>query len=130
MNRKNLIILGSVILVVLGLLTVFVFKVTGSNARDSVSGCIPYNVSISKGEEYQAVVQWYTVEDCLGYVSYGNDRNHLDFIAIDQGELSSKGHVVVIDKLLPSQNYFFVINSGDKSYGNRGVPLSFSLSSL
>jgi hypothetical protein len=130
MNKRNLIILGSTILVVLGLLTVFVFKATGSNARDSVSGCVPYNVSISKGEEYQAVVEWYTVDDCLGYINYGNDRNHLDYIAIDQGELSSKKHEVVIEKLLPSQNYFFVINSGDKSYGNRGVPLSFSLSFL
>jgi hypothetical protein len=130
MNRRNLIILVSVVLVVLGLLTVFVFKATGSNARDSVSGCVPYNVSISKSGEYQAVVEWYTVDDCLGYITYGGDRNHLDFIAIDKGELSSKEHVVVIEKLLPSQNYFFVINSGDKGYGNRGVPLSFSLSSL
>ncbi len=74
MNKRNLIILGATILVVLGLLTVFVFKVTGSNARDSVSGCVPYNVSISKSQEYQAIVEWYTVDDCLGYINYGNDR--------------------------------------------------------
>lgn len=130
MNKNNLIAILFVVLVVLGLLTVFVYKATGANSREMVSGCVPYNVDISKGDEYQAVVEWYTVDECLGYITYGNDRNHLDFVAIDQEDLSSKKHVVVIDKLLPSQNYFFVINSGEKSYGNKGVPLSFSLSSL
>jgi hypothetical protein len=95
-----------------------------------VTGCVPYNVSISKGDQYQALIEWYTTEECLGYVSYGDDRNKLDFIAVNNDTLSSRSHKVVVENLLPSQTYFFVINSGDRSYGNRGVPLSFSLSSL
>jgi hypothetical protein len=130
MNRKKLLIILSSFLIFLGLLTVFVFKVRGSNGREMVTGCVPYNVSISKGDQYQALIEWYTTEECLGYVSYGDDRNKLDFIAVNNDTLSSRSHKVVVENLLPSQTYFFVINSGDRSYGNRGVPLSFSLSSL
>ena len=130
MNKKNLIIISSGVLVILGLLTVFVFKARGSNGRELVSGCVPYNVSISKGDKYQAVIDWYTVEECLGYVMYGDDRDSLEFIAIDQDVLSSKKHTVQIEKLLPSRNYFILIYSGENSYGNKGIPLCFSLSSL
>jgi hypothetical protein len=130
MNKKKVIIILASLLVFVGLLTVFVFKARGSIEREMVSGCVPYNVEISKEGEYEAAVKWNTTEECLGYVSYGNDRNKLDFIAVNNDDLSSKQHRVVIDKLLPSQNYFFVINSGNKSYGSKGVPLSFSLSSL
>lgn len=114
----------------LGILTVFVFKARGSIDRDTVSGCVPYNVEISREDEFRAAIKWSTTEECLGYVSYGSSRNKLDFIGVNNEELSSNQHRVVIDKLLPSQTYFFIINSGDKSYGNKGVPLSFSLSSL
>lgn len=131
MNKRKFVVAMSVTLVVvLGILTVFVFKARGSSGRELVSGCVPYNVSISKGEEFQAVVEWYTVDECLGYVMYGDNRVNLDFISINREELSSRNHRVLIENLLPSQNYFFLINSGGKSYGTKGIPLSFSLSSL
>lgn len=121
--------LGS-ILIFLTILTIFVFKARGSNERDTVSGCIPYNVSVTRVGDYKAIIEWSTVEECLGYIGYGNDRNKLDFIAVNNENLSSKVHSISVDKLLPNQTYFFVVNSGDESYGNKGVPLSFSLSSL
>jgi len=130
MNRNNLIIIFSVLLLMLGVSTLFVFKARGSNGRDLVSGCVPYNVSISRGGEYQAVIEWYTEEECLGYVMYGVDRSNLEYIAIDRDEISSKSHQVIIEKLLPSHTYLFLIYSGENSYGNKGLPLSFSLSSL
>jgi hypothetical protein len=130
MDKRESLIILFVILIVLSLLTVFVYKAKGSNERDLVEGCTPYNVSISKEDEYEVLIEWFTVEDCLGYVTYGDSRDDLEFIAIDRGDLSSKGHKVYIDKLVPSMNYFFVINSGDSTYGNKGIPLSFSLSSL
>ncbi|MDD2270176.1 MAG: hypothetical protein PHG60_01150 [Candidatus Dojkabacteria bacterium] len=130
MNKRNLIIILSSILVVLVLLTVFVFKARGSNQIELVTGCVPYNVSIKREGEYKGVVEWYTTDECLGYINYGNDRGSLSFIALDSENISAKQHSVVIENLLPSRNYFFVINSGDKAYGNKGVPLSFSLSSL
>lgn len=130
MNKKRLTILVSIVLIVLGLLFVFVFKARGSSERSLVSGCVPYNVVISKEDQYQASIKWNTEEECLGYVTYGDDRNSLDFIAVDSKTLSAKEHTVTLKKLLPSQNYYFLIYSGDKAYGNKGVPLSFSLSSL
>lgn len=130
MNRRNLLIILSSILVVLAILTLFVYKARGTNEREMVVGCVPYNVSIKREGDYKAVVQWYTTDECLGYINYGSDRSTLDFIALDSENISAKEHRVAIENLLPSQNYFFVINSGDKAYGDKGVPLSFSLSSL
>jgi hypothetical protein len=130
MNRKRLVILITVVLIVLGLLSVFVFKVRGSTGRSTVSGCVPYNVEVSKSDQYQATIIWNTVDECLGYVTYGDSRKDLDFIAVDSKSLTAKAHAVTVNKLLPSQTYYFLIYSGDKAYGNKGVPLSFSLSSL
>jgi hypothetical protein len=130
-SKKNLIIIVGSVLIFLGLLTVFVYKARGSNERNIVSGCVPYNVTVIKGQkEYDAIVEWYTQEECLGYISYGYDRKRLNSIALDNENLSSRYHSVLINKLSPSQTYFFLIHSGDNSYGNKGVPLSFSLSSL
>jgi hypothetical protein len=130
MNRNNLIIILSIVLVILGVSTVFVFKARGSDDRVLVTGCVPFNVSISRGEEYQAIIEWSTEDECLGYVMYGDDRSNLDYIAIDRNDISSMNHSVIIDRLLPSKNYFFLIYSGENSFGNKGIPLSFSLSSL
>jgi hypothetical protein len=130
MNKNDLMIGLFVVLVVISISTIFVFKARGSNERELAEGCVPYNVSVQRGGEYEAIVEWMTEDECLGYISYGDNRNNLDFIAVDTESLSSNYHRIEIDKLLPSQNYFFVIRSGDKTYGNRGVALSFSLSSL
>ena len=113
-----------------GTLTIFVFKAQGSSQRDSIGECVPYNVKISKEENYLANVQWSTSEDCLGYIMYGESRTELGFIAVDQEQSSGRKHSVNIESLLPSKTYYFVIYSDDKEYGNRGLPLSFSLSSL
>ena len=130
MNRNNLVIILSVVLLMLGVSTVFVYKARGSSERELVSGCVPYNVSIHREEEYQAVIEWSTEESCLSYVMYGDDRNSLEYIAIDHEEISAKRHKVLIEKLLPSKIYYLLIYSGGDSYGNNGLPLSFSLSSL
>lgn len=131
MSKKIIIITISVVCILFVTVLVVVTKVTGSSEKSMISGCVPYNVSISKGEEnFQAVIEWSTQDECLGYVIYGRDRDRLDFIAIDTQELSSKNHRVVINKLLTEKRYFFLIYSGDTTYGSRGNPLSFSLSSL
>ena len=130
-NPKLLYILGGIATVLVGTLFLFVFKVQGSNSSREISGCIPYNVDIYKGEkDYQAIVEWSTKEKCLGFVVYGDDRKDLDLVSIDTGDLSSKHHRVELNSLLSTKLYYFVINSGDINYGNSGIPLSFSLSSL
>jgi hypothetical protein len=130
MDRKNIIIILSVILLLLGASTVFVYKAKGSNGKELVSGCIPYNVSISKEDSYKASIEWSTTDECLGYIMYGNDRENLDYIGLDQERISSIKHMVTIEGLHPAQNYYFLIYSGENSYGYKGLPLSFSLSSL
>ncbi|HCC67798.1 TPA: hypothetical protein DEP90_01120 [Patescibacteria group bacterium] len=131
MNRRWGYILSGVFVLLIGVLFTFVFQVRSSDEMDTISGCVPYNVSLSKGEDdYQVVIDWMTSDECLGYVVYGDDRGSLDLVSIDVGNLSSKRHTVVIDKLLNTRNYYFLINSGDVNYGDSGIPLSFSLSSL
>ncbi|MCD4811112.1 hypothetical protein K8R14_00690 [bacterium] len=131
MSRKLMFIFSGVLVFLLGTLVVFVFKAQGSSELDMVSGCVPYNVSLSRGEsDHQVVIDWKTEEECVGYVMYGDDRGNLDLVSIDTRDLSSKVHTVVLEKLLSTKNYYFVINSGDMDYGDSGVPLSFSLSSL
>ena len=131
MNRKGVYIFGSVLFILLGVILVFVFKVQGSNESSSISGCTPFNVELSRGEnDFQLFIDWNTQDECLGYVMYGDDRESLDLIAIDTQKLSSKSHRVAINKLLTSKTYYFVIQSDDITYGDKGIPLSFSLSSL
>ena len=131
MNRRWGYILSGVFVLLIGVLFTFVFQVRSSDEMDTISGCVPYNVSLSKGEDdYQVVIDWMTLDECLGYVVYGDDRGNLDLVSIDVGNLSSKRHTVVIDRLLNTRNYYFLINSGDVNYGDSGIPLSFSLSSL
>ncbi len=130
-NSKLLYILGGIATVLVGTLFLFVFKVQGSNSTREVVGCIPYNVEISKGsKDYQAIVEWSTKEKCVSFVVYGDDRTDLDLVSIDSNELSSKNHIVELNSLLSTKLYYFVINSDDINYGNSGIPLSFSLSSL
>ncbi|MCD4756562.1 hypothetical protein K8R20_03035 [bacterium] len=131
MSKKLIYIFGGVLVCLVGALVVFVFKAQGSSDLDMVSGCVPYNVSLSKGEDdHQVVIDWKTEEECLGYVIYGDDMGNLDLVSIDTKDLSSEIHTVVLEKLLSTKYYYFVISSGGMDYGDSGVPLSFSLSSL
>jgi hypothetical protein len=131
MNRKVL-ILSSVLVVLIIALFLVAFKVTGSSESQSIGECVPYNVVIEKGEnEFQASIRWLTKGSCTSFISYGNDRNNLNLIAVESsGEFNSKKHHIVIDKLLTYKTYYFLINSDSQNYGIGGSPLSFTLNSL
>lgn len=123
--------LGGIFILLVSILSIFVLKVSGSDDIDSITGCTPYNVSLDKGDKnFQVKINWSTKDECLGYVLYGDDREKLDLVAIDTQKLSSRKHEVVIDSLLSSKTYYFLINSDETNYGDSGIPLSFSLSSL
>jgi hypothetical protein len=132
MNKRNIIIaVAGVLTIVVGVLFVFVYKVQGSNKSNAISECVPYNVKISKGEkDYESIIEWNTTEKCVGYIVYGDDRSNLNLVGIDTEDLSSRSHRVQLSGLLSTKLYYFVINSDSISYGNSGIPLSFSLSSL
>lgn len=131
MNRKVMGILIGFFVLFVGVLFVFVFKARGSDEIGAIAQCVPYNVSLVKGENpHQVFVSWSTEAECVGYVMYGDKRDELNLVAIDTEDLSAKRHSVLMDNLLTTKNYYFIVNSGNVNYGDNGVPLSFSLSSL
>lgn len=104
------------------------FEISGFSKND----CVPYNVFIQNGEKDHSVsIVWSTRKECIGFVQYGEDRTNLDLIAVDlENKSKSKEHSVVIEKLLNSKKYFFLINSQEQPYGNNGTPLEFILEDL
>lgn len=104
------------------------FDIAGVTERD----CVPYNVFVMKGqEEFSVDIRWSTRAECVGFVVYGRDRGNLDMVAVDLvNKSSSTEHVVTLNQLLTTEVYYFLINSQERMYGNRGVPLEFILENL
>jgi hypothetical protein len=122
-----------IFLVGLSLSLMFVKRTFGSSIFAlPKSDCIPYNIFIEKGEqEYTAIIKWSTKKECVGFVQYGNQRDNLNLVAVDQiNKVRSRTHEVKIEKLLTSQKYYFLINSDEVAYGYNGKALDFSLGSL
>lgn len=122
-----------IFLVELSLSLIFVKNTFGSNIFASLKkDCVPYNIFIEKGEqEYTAVIKWNTKKECVGFVQYGNQRDNLNLVAVDQiNKVRSKTHEVKVEKLLTSQKYYFLINSDEVAYGYNGKALDFFLGSL
>lgn len=135
MNKNVFIILGVVSFLVTVLSSVMLF-VKEANSMDLIGyikrDCVPYNVFVEKGEkEYSARISWVTKADCVGFVLYGNSNNSLDLVAVDlKNKAKSMNHEVVLENILSSEHYYFLINSGEKSYGSNGSPVIFSSDSL
>jgi hypothetical protein len=98
----------------------------------SNTDCTPYNIFVSKGEgEYSAVIEWYTKEKCTGFVRYGKDMNKMENISLDSlGGNKGNFHEVVVDKLVSTERYYYLVVSGEQSYGSNGSPLYFTLEQL
>lgn len=96
------------------------------------NSCTPYNVFVSKGEaDYSLEISWYTKGECLGFVQYGTDDDSLEMIAVDLSDKSkSREHRVILEKLLTTEPYYYLINSGGQAYGNNNIPLEFVLGEL
>jgi len=122
-------ILGVLVVVI----ALFVYKVSGSEDAVYVEGCVPYNVQIKKGEveENTSVISWKSKEKCSGYILYGKEMRGLDMVSIDlENETESKDHSVTLRGLLSSKRYYFSIVSNGISFGKDGLPLQFSIDSL
>jgi len=104
------------------------FDMFGSTKYD----CVPYNVFVQKGtKDFSVDISWSTKQKCFGFVQYGTDAEDISMIAVDgTSEYKAKRHIVTIEKIASSERYYFLINSENKTYGNGGVPLEFTLSSL
>lgn len=94
--------------------------------------CVPYNVFVSKGDaDYSVKISWRTKAKCIGFVIYGNERENLNFVGVDlENSVKSKEHTVVLEKLVSSDKYYFLINSEEKGYGFNGSQIEFSLENL
>ncbi len=134
MNRKIFIITGvfSVVVIVLSSILLLSKEVGSFNPFSSNSSCTPYNVFVSKGEvEYSAQIEWYTKGKCIGFVRYGKDISKMENVSLDSlGGSRENFHKVVIEKLVSSERYYYLITSGDQSYGSNGAPLQFTLDNL
>lgn len=121
-------ILGILLVVVI----LFVYKVSGSEDSINVEGCTPYNVEIQKGNDENTVnISWKSKERCSGYIVYGKELRGLDMVSVDlENEVESKEHIVVIEGLVTSKRYYFSIVSNGASFGKDGLPLQFSIDSL
>ncbi len=136
MKRSRLfLITGFLGLFIVGIATtlLFVKNTFGSDILATAKkDCVPYNIFVSKGEqEYSTKIVWSTRKECVGFVQYGSQRDSLNSIAVDQkNAVKSKTHEVVLEKLLTTQKYYFLVNSEDITYGYNGTALDFSLKDL
>jgi hypothetical protein len=136
MKKSRLfIITGFLGLFLVGMATtlIFVKNTFGSDIfATTKKDCVPYNIFVKKGEqEYSVVISWSTKKECLGFVQYGSQRDSLSSVGVDQkNRVKSKTHEVVLEKLLTTQKYYFLVNSDDTSYGYNGTALDFSIKNL
>ena len=126
-------LIGIVVVVVSSTL-LFVKNSFGSNVFSSNAdrGCVPYNIFVNKGDvSYSVKITWSTKKECVGFIEYGNQRDSLNLIGVDQkNKVKSKTHEVVLEELLTTQRYYFLINSADTTYGFNGTAIDFSLKNL
>jgi len=136
MKKSRLfIITGFLGLFIVGIATtlIFVKNTFGSDILATAKkDCVPYNIFVAKGaQEYSVNITWSTKKECVGFVQYGSQRDSLDLVIVDQkNKVKSKSHEVVIEKLLTTQKYYFLVNSDNTAYGYNGTALDFSIKTL
>ena len=122
-----------IIMVGISLSLLFVKNTFGAGIFNSFKrDCVPYNIFVEKGgDDFSVKIKWSTRKECVGFVQYGNQRDNLGSVAIDQvNKVRSKNHEVTIQKLLTTQKYYFLVISDDVSYGYSGKAIDFSLQNL
>lgn len=134
-KSKLFLITGILGLFIVGIATTLIFvKNTFGSDLFAVEkkDCVPYNIFVEKGEqEYAVKITWSTKKDCVGFIQYGSQRDGLNQVAIDQeNKVKSKTHEIVVEQLLSTQKYYFLVNSDDVAYGYNGTALDFSIQNL
>lgn len=131
-NKQNIFISIGVLITLSVIITLVVFKVSGSDTSQNISQCTPYNITIEKGErEFTAKINWMTKSECAGFVTYGDSSNTLSRVGVDTvNGVKNRKHEVVLESLVSSKEYYFSIVSDSQNYGNNGLPISFTLNSL
>jgi len=112
---------------------IFVKNTFGSDILSNTNrDCVPYNIFVTKGDqEYSVKISWSTKKDCMGFIQYGGQRETLSSVGIDQkNKVQSKEHEIILEKLLTTQKYYFLVNSDNTAYGYNGTALDFSIKDL
>jgi len=131
MRNNWYITIGSLMLLI-AVVAIFFFKVSGSESSVYVEGCTPYNVEIRRGIEENSVdILWKSKDKCSGYILYGKEMKGLEMVGVDiESDTLSKDHTVTLKQLVGSKEYYFSIVSNGLSFGKDGLPLQFSIDSL
>ena len=119
-------------MLLIAVVAIFFFKVSGSESSVYVEGCTPYNVEIRRGIEENSVdILWKSKDKCSGYILYGKEMKGLEMVGVDiESDTLSKDHTVTLKQLVGSKEYYFSIVSNGLSFGKDGLPLQFSIDSL
>ncbi|MDP2585322.1 MAG: Ig-like domain-containing protein, partial [Candidatus Levybacteria bacterium] len=126
-SKKNLMILG-IILVLIGIpLTIFILKnqtVLKSRASDTTE---PRDVKITNITSLSFTVTYQTELPSTGSISYGSDKklgeSELEDIDKEKGSFSPKKiHSISVKKLIPATKYYLTIISGSNTFLNNGAP--------
>lgn len=131
MSSKWYVTIGALGLLLV-VIAIFFFKVSGSEDATYTEGCTPYNVSIRKGVEENSVeILWNSKEKCSGYILYGKEMRSLESVGVDtKNDTQSKEHMITLRSLIDSKVYYFTIISNGTSFGKDGLPLQFTISEL
>jgi hypothetical protein len=115
------------ILIVFGFLAVSlgIWGITYSIRNRS---CIPINVMAKKRGDNSIEISWETEAYCLGYILYGDNGYEIERVGINPEKLGkSKTHEIVIENLLSTNTYYFMVVSNEKPFGRNGKPIVLSL---
>ena len=129
MNRFILSLIA-VLLVVLGTLYFFYYRDVLSDEPILSYTCEPLNFTVLDVTATSFVIEWDTVDECLGLVKYGTSVDAIGLIALNESKNVSKSHRVKLENLQPASTYYVVIFSGDSDYGSEGSPITITTTSF
>ncbi len=127
---NNFFIVVVIVLVVLSGTLLFFYKRDVLNTESSngdIGGCAPFSLQVKNVSARGFVVEWETMDDCLGFVKYGDSIDSINLIAFDEnGDIAVKEHSVKLTDLKASSIYYVMIISEGTEYGVEGTPIIVS----
>ncbi len=124
---------------VLGLLILFAALIsgvllfgqgTGVFAPRATPETTPQNIQISNVTDKTFTISFYTSENTIAFVKYGEDANALNKQASDDRDQLSGVvknyylHHITVRSLNPAKTYYYVLGTGSNTFDNEGQPYS------
>lgn len=70
---------------------------------------------------------WETKEDCFGWVKFGVNNDNFPYYGVNNnGQVRTKYHEIRLSGVEKGNTYYFVIISGEKTYGKDGLPINIT----